>query len=183
LLDEATKNKTKFFPNDGWLEREQGENVGTYKITIGKMDFGKNFKSTLKDEVFTITAKNIADANVTVDAVGSQKYTGSAIEPELTVRYGTNTLKKDIDYTVKFTDNVEPSTDTKKATATLTGKGNYTGEKVVTFTIIKTADPTATPSPTSSPSGGGGGSSSSGSGYGYDDFDDEEEDEEEEDEE
>ena len=182
LTADARKNNTKFFPNDGWLDRAQGEDAGTYKITLGKMNFGKNFSMTLSDDVFTITAKNISEANVTVDPIGNQKYTGSAIEPELTVRYGSNTLKKDTDYTVKFTDNVEPSTDAKKATATLTGKGNYTGEKVVTFTIIKTADPTATPSPTSSPSGGGGGSSGSGSGYGYDDFDDEEEDETEEEE-
>ena len=181
LTAEAKKNNTKFFPNDGWLDRAQGEDVGTYKIGLGKMNFGKNFNMTLKDDVFTITAKNIGETNVTVDAVGNQKYTGKAIEPELTVRYGSNTLKKDTDYTVKFTDNVEPSTDAKKAKATLTGIGNYTGTKEVTFTIIKTADPTATPSPTSSPSGGGGGSSSSG--YGYDDFDDEEEDEEEEEEE
>ena len=178
LTAEARKNNTKFFPNDGWLDRAQGEDAGTYKIGIGKMNFGKNFNMTLKDDVFTITAKNIGEANVTVDAVGNQKYTGRAIEPELTVRYGTMTLKKDTDYTVEFTDNVEPSTDAKKATATLTGKGNFTGTKEVTFTIIRTADTTATPSPTSTPSSGGGGGSSS-SGYGYDGFDDEDEDDEE----
>ena len=176
LTAEARKNNTKFFPNDGWLDRAQGEDAGTYKIGIGKMNFGKNFNMTLKDDVFTITAKNIGEANVTVDAVGNQKYTGRAIEPELTVRYGTMTLKKDTDYTVEFTDNVEPSTDAKKATATLTGKGNFTGTKEVTFTIIRTADTTATPSPTSTPSSGGGSSSS---GYGYDGFDDEDEDDEE----
>ena len=164
LLAEAKLKGTKFFPNDGWLDREAGENVGTYKITIGKMSFGSNFKITLKSEVFTITAKNLADANITVDSIANQKYTGKAIEPEVTVRYGDMTLKKDTDYTVAYSSNTEVGT----AKVTLTGKGNFTGTREVTFSIVKTSD-------SGSGSGSGSGSSSSGSGsYDYDGFDDDE---------
>ena len=135
LLAEAKKNMTKFFPN-GWLSRKSGEDVGKYDITIGGMDFGKNFKVTLKHEVFTITAKPLSDANITVDGIPNQAYTGKAIkldEKSLVVRYGTMTLKKGTDYTVKYANNKAVGT----ATVTLTGKGNYTGTREVTFNIIK----------------------------------------------
>ena len=168
LLAEAKLKGTKFFPNDGWLDREAGEDVGTYKITIGKMSFGSNFKITLKDEVFTITAKPLSDANITVDAIENQKYTGKAIEPEVTVRYGDLTLKKDTDYTVAYSNNTEAGT----AKVTLTGKGNYTGTREVTFTILKTSDSGGS----GSGSSGGG---SSGSSYDYDGFDTDDEDEDE----
>jgi len=167
LLKEAIKNGTKFFPNDGWLSREPGENVGNYKITVGKMDFGKNFKINLKSQIFTIKAKPLSDSNITVDNISNQSYTGKAIELDekaLVVRYGTMTLKKDTDFTVKYANNTEVGT----ATVTLTGKGNFTGTRTVTFTIIKTS------SGDDDDSGSGGGGSS-GSGYGYDGFDDEEE--------
>ena len=57
---------------------------------------------------------------------------------------------------------------------TLTGKGNYTGTREVTFSIIKTASPTATPSSGGGSSGYSGGSSSSSfSGFDDDDFEEE----------
>ena len=166
LLEEAKKNGTKFFPNDGFLSREPGEDVGKYKITIGKMDFGSNFKMTLNSEVFTITPKDITPPkegtdNITVDAIADQTYTGKEITPEVTVRYGTMTLKKDTDFTVKYENNTEVGT----AKVTLTGKGNFTGTREVTFAIKKTSDS----------GGGSSGGGSSSSGYGYDGFDDEDE--------
>ncbi len=164
LLEEAKKNGTKFFPNDGFLSRESGEDVGTYRITIGKMDFGSNFRITLNSEVFTITPKNLADDNINVDAIGNQTYTGKAIELDektLVVRYGTMTLKKDTDFTVKYENNIEVGT----AKVTLTGKGNYTGTREVTFTIIKTSDGGSSGGGSSGGgSSGGGGSGSSGCG-------------------
>ncbi|MER2142670.1 MAG: hypothetical protein ABS888_02660, partial [Eubacteriales bacterium] len=166
LLEEAKKNGTKFFPNDGFLSRESGEDVGKYKITIGKMDFGGNFKMTLNSEVFTITPKDITPPkggtdNITVDAIADQTYTGKEITPEVTVRYGTMTLKKDTDYTAKYENNTEVGT----AKVTITGKGNFTGARETTFAIKKTSDS----------GGGSSGGGSSSSGYGYDGFDDEDE--------
>ena len=67
LMQEAKLKGTKFFPGDNpWLVREVGEDTGKYKILIGGMNFGKNFTIKLKDEVFTVTPKNLADANVIV---------------------------------------------------------------------------------------------------------------------
>ncbi len=140
LLAEAKLKGTKFFPNDGWLGRKPGEKVGKYKITIGNMNFGPNFKMILKDVYFKITAKNIADANVTVDAIPNQKHTGKAIKPDVTVRYGDMTLKKNRDYTVAYENNTDVSTTDKPAKVKLTGKGNFTGTKDVNFIIVKTSD-------------------------------------------
>ena len=182
LMQEARLKGTKFFPGENpWLVREEGEDAGKYKILIGGMSFGDNFTVKLKDEVFTITAKNLADANVVVKTISNQQYTGKPItldKEKLVVTYGSFTLEEGKDFTTEYKNNTEASTDTKKATVTLTGKGNYTGTREVTFSIIKTASPTATPS-----SGGGGSSSyrggSSGSSFsGFDDDDFEEEAEE-----
>ena len=157
LMQEARLKGTKLFPGDNpWLTRKEGENAGRYRILIGGMDFGDNFTIRLKHEVFTINKKNLADANVVVKTISNQQYTGKPIKldkDQLVVTYGSMTLEQGKDFTVKYKNNIEASTDSRKATVTLTGKGNYTGKREVTFSIIKTASPTATPTP------GGGGSS------------------------
>ena len=95
--------------------------------------------------------------------------------------YRSMTLEEGKDFTTEYKDNTEASTDGRKAKVTLTGKGNYTGTREETFTIIKTASPTATPSSHGSSGGYRGGSSGSGFG-GFDgeseDIDEEETDEE-----
>ena len=104
------------------------------------MKFGKNFTVKLKDEVFTITAKNLADSNIIVKAIPNQQYTGRPItldKEKLVVTYGSMTLKEDRDFTTEYKDNIEASTDYRMATVTLTGKGNYTGTREVTFSIIQ----------------------------------------------
>lgn len=60
-------------------------------------------------------------------------YTGSPIEPEITVTVDGQVLTRDEDYTLEFRNNTEPGT----ATATIQGIGGYTGEVTVEFTIIK----------------------------------------------
>ncbi len=178
LMQEARLKGTKFFPGENpWLVREEGEDAGKYKILIGGMSFGDNFTVKLKDEVFTVTQKNLADANVVVKTISNQQYTGKPItldKEKLVVTYGSFTLEEGKDFTTEYKNNTEASTDTKKATVTLTGKGNYTGTREVTFSIIKTASPTATPSSGGGSSGYRGGSSSSSfSGFDDDDFEEE----------
>ena len=65
-------------------------------------------------------------------SVKSQVYTGKLLKPAVTVKYGKKTLKKGTDYTVTYKNNKAVGT----ATATLTGKGKYTGTKKVTFKIL-----------------------------------------------
>ncbi|WP_022759810.1 leucine-rich repeat protein [Butyrivibrio sp. AD3002] len=57
------------------------------------------------------------------------EYTGAAITPEVTI----TGLTKDVDFTVAYTNNIEPGT----ATVTITGKGAFTGSFTLEFTINK----------------------------------------------
>ena len=58
-------------------------------------------------------------------------YTGSALKPAVTVKYGKTKLKKDTDYKVSYKNNINAGT----ATVTVKGAGNYEGSQKVTFTI------------------------------------------------
>ena len=71
---------------------------------------------------------------------GRYAYTGSAIKPAPTVKVGSTTLKSGTDYTLSYKNNTNAGT----ATVTITGKGNYTGTKSVTFKIVRKAEPVAT---------------------------------------
>ena len=70
-----------------------------------------------------------------VQPIASQPYTGSAIEPTVTVKDGRKTLTAGTDYTVTYKDNTNVGT----ATATVTGKGNYTGSVEAKFNITAKA--------------------------------------------
>ena len=77
------------------------------------------------------TAKPITGDTITVSKVGTKNYTSKAIKPSPTVKDGDKTLVKDTDYTLSYSNNVNPGT----ATITIKGKGNYSGSRTVTFKI------------------------------------------------
>lgn len=62
----------------------------------------------------------------------SQTYTGDQIMPEPVVRIGAVTLTKGVDYTVRWSNNVNVG----QASVTITGTGRYAGSKTVSFKII-----------------------------------------------
>ena len=74
--------------------------------------------------------KSMTNNDITV-TIPSQTYTGSAIEPAVTVKDGETMLTLGTDYEVAYSNNVNAGT----ATATITGKGNYSDSKEATFTI------------------------------------------------
>ena len=80
---------------------------------------------------FIINAKSIDE--LAIASIEDQPFTGDAITPSVTIKYGEITLVKDIDYTVIYTDNINAG----KATVTITGTGNYTGNQTVFFNIIE----------------------------------------------
>jgi hypothetical protein len=84
---------------------------------------------------------NIAKATVTL-ANTSYLYDGTAKTPSVTVKLDGKTLVLNTDYTVSYSDNIKVGT----AKVTITGKGNYTGSKTVSFTIIGAADQNPTTS-------------------------------------
>ncbi|MBD5583621.1 MAG: hypothetical protein HDQ88_00855, partial [Clostridia bacterium] len=100
-------------------------NAGTATITYSGIG---NYTGTVT-KTFEIKAKDVS--SVTVNDVNPQVYTGTAKTPTLTVKDGTRTMTLNTDYTVEYANNINAGS----ARATITGKGNYEGEKVIEFTI------------------------------------------------
>ena len=100
--------------------------LGIYTILLK----GKGNFTGEREVTFAIT-ENTLMSKVSVAKVKNQQYTGEEIIPELTVKSGKVLLEEGTDYTVIFENNVEIGT----ATAILTGVGDYSGEKKVTFKI------------------------------------------------
>ena len=110
---------------DYTLSYSNNINVGTATITIT----GKgNFKGTTS-KTFSISARAMSDTSVA--NISSQTYTGNVISPLPTITYNNKTLKKDTDYTLSYSNNINAGT----ATITITGKGNFTGTTSKTFSI------------------------------------------------
>ena len=76
---------------------------------------------------------NISSAILTLPDGVRYRYTGQVIEPEVSVRLEDTVLTGGTDYTVNYSNNVNPGT----ATVTVTGKDNYTGTLSTEFTIYK----------------------------------------------
>ena len=151
---------------DGKLSRDAGENAGKYRITQGDLKVNDNYNIQVMEEYFTIEPKSINSSDVGLVSIGNQLYTGKEVEPEITLRYGSQTLVKGTDFKVEYKDNVQPGT----ATVTLTGMGNYNGTRQTNFRILNVASNTG--------GGSSGGGSSGSSSYSYDGFDDGEGDDE-----
>lgn len=73
--------------------------------------------------------------NLTFSDIPDQYYTGSAVTPSVVIKNGSKTLTAGTDYTVSYLNNVNEGT----ATAIITGVGNYTGTKQMTFKISGSA--------------------------------------------
>ena len=108
-------------------EGKNNVNVGEAYLTI----VGQGNATGKTELAYTITARNIADAGVAVEPIPGQTYTGSAIEPKVTVKDGGRALAEGTDYTVAYANNTAVGT----ATVTITGMDNYTGTRTVTFAI------------------------------------------------
>ena len=101
-------------------------NVGTATITLT----GINNYSGTREVSFNIIPANIA--STMVSEISNQTYTGKALTPKPTVKLGDVTLKEGTDYTLSYKNN----TNVGAATITITGKGNLTGTKNVSFKIV-----------------------------------------------
>lgn len=66
-----------------------------------------------------------------ITGISTREYTGKQICPSVKVTYGSKTLVKNRDYTVKYGAN-----KLGKASVTITGKGNYVGSVVKYFNIV-----------------------------------------------
>ena len=121
--------------------------VGEYDITQGNLavvDNGaflaRNYNISYVSAKLTITIKSIAPDPENPDEQNgftitlnptTFEYDGTEKRPEVTVKDGETTLTKDTDYTVAYSNNINVGT----GKVTVTGTGNYAGEKEATFTI------------------------------------------------
>lgn len=112
---------------DYTLSYKNNTKIGTATVTVK----GKGKLSGTKNVTFKINAKPIKNAVITYN--NSLTYNGSTLSPAVTVKYGNATLKKNTDYTVAYSNNVNAGT----GTITITGKGIYGGSVKKTFTIKK----------------------------------------------
>ena len=104
--------------------------VNNKEVTISYTE--GNVTKTAKQSI-TVKPKALT-ANM-VQSIASQPYTGSAIEPTVTVNVGNKTLTAGTDYTVTYKDNTNVGT----AKVIVTGKGNYTGSVETKFNITAKA--------------------------------------------
>ena len=101
--------------------------VGTYSVSVEGVGA---YRGTLKGS-FKVNAADISSAQI--QAIGSQNYTGKAVTPQPKVTWQGMTLMAGTDYSVSYTNNVNAGT----AKMTISGKGNFTGTKSVSFSIVK----------------------------------------------
>ena len=125
----------------GALSRAEGENVGAYAInknTLVLVDnspfLANNYTLSYVGANLTITAKNASTFTATLNPT-SYTYDGTEKKPSVTVKDGENLLAVGTDYSFVYSDNINAGT----GKVTITGKGNYTGTKVLNFTINKRA--------------------------------------------
>lgn len=108
---------------DYTLTYENNVNKGTATITIT----GKgNYSGTVTKEfniVDTVSSQLQNISNATISKLPEKTYTGNSITPDITVTLNGKTLKRNVDYTVSYFNNIEKGV----ATIQVNGKGNYTG--------------------------------------------------------
>lgn len=93
-----------------------------------------NYSGSLSYDI-DIEAKDISSQGIEIKAIEPQKWTGNKIEPTITINDqnidGSPELIRNKDYTVSYKNNWKVGT----ATVEITGIGNYTGTREITFEI------------------------------------------------
>lgn len=122
----------------GALSREEGENVGSYAITLGTLSADNYTISFVGADLF-IHAKEVTDPIVTLDQT-SYQYDGNVKEPKVTsIVVDGRTLTEGTDYTISYENNVYVG---EKATVVINFIGNYDGTFRKWFTITQDPDTT-----------------------------------------
>lgn len=99
---------------------------GTYVIKIT----GKGNYTGERKVNFIITDSNLM-SKATISKISSQQYTGEKLTPIIKVKYGKTILREGTDYELEYRNNTEIGT----ASVVVKGKGNYCGQKSISFKI------------------------------------------------
>ena len=107
---------------------------GTAKVCAIAVDGSESF-----DICTIIVPEEVLSAEdfVVTGILTSFEYTGEPINVQIDVVYRNQSLMPDIDYTVTFSELIEPG----KATLTISGINEYSGTKVIDYEILATEEP------------------------------------------
>ncbi len=95
-------------------EKQNYDYYMAYWCDVYEYDYDNFCVKLFTSDVETALAPTVSD-------ISNQEYTGSAIEPEITVSFGETILKKNTDYTVTYNNNINAGT----ATAVISFIGSY----------------------------------------------------------
>lgn len=101
-----------------------------YSISQNKWYCQRSPVTGLNENTQSSDSKDIS--SLSVSSISNKTYSGKAKTPDVKIKDGNYTLKKDTDYTLTYKNNKNIG----KATVTITGKGKYSGTKTVTFKIV-----------------------------------------------
>lgn len=125
-LKVSYKDKTLKQGTDYEVSYSDNINAGKAAYTL----YGKgDYTGTLSGN-FKIAPANISGATVELDS-SSYTYDGTAHEPKATVTLNGKSLSSETEYELTYADN----TNAGNATATITGKGNYSGTVTATYSV------------------------------------------------
>ena len=122
------KDGTKTLKNGTDYTVSYGKNTALGKGTV-KISGKGNYTGSIT-KTFTISKRSVT--TLSYSSLSTRTYTGKAIKPSITVKYGKTTLKNGRDYTLSYGKNVA----TGKGTVKITGKGNYSGTITKSFKIV-----------------------------------------------
>lgn len=123
----------KLYTNDSWKALQSALKAADQVINDENATAAEIEAATkaLNDAKAALVKK--ADiSKASVSKIEPQVYTGKAVKPEVTVTLNGKTLTKGTDYSVTYLNNI----NTGKASAVITGKGDYLGIKTVVFDIV-----------------------------------------------
>lgn len=112
------------------VAKDKAVNISTGNLSPNISDVAVSEKSVTTKDVAT----DISDSGISCKISGDTYYTGSEVRPKVTVKHGNRVLKEGEDYTLSYSNNVDVSAGTK-AVVTITGIGDYTGERTLEFTV------------------------------------------------
>lgn len=120
-----------------YIERFKG-NVGNAFVAgginaVSNDDYQRIVVALTPNDTSTQPKPNLTDLSGAQVKVPQQQYTGQPLTPAPEVTLGDQKLKKDVDYSVSYSNNTKTGT----ATVTVTGINQYTGVAKGTFEIVE----------------------------------------------
>ena len=109
-----------------------GKVANAIAYTEGEGFNADNYAISKDEGVLSVTAKQIAAADMTVQAPADVVYSGKAQQQKPVVKDGDKALAEGVDYELTYSGN---ATDAGTVTVTVTGKGDYAGSVDVAYQI------------------------------------------------